>query len=132
MTIQSFTYTEGLKSTIVGPGVTIAAGTLVIDSTSFDLGTQVNSGPTNAFFTLGMPATAVNKQSISVHITNQVTAVGTGPGTTHLQKGVLTGDVLQQPEFSVTFAPVPLPPAAWMLGSALVGLVTVGRRKLGV
>jgi hypothetical protein len=27
---------------------------------------------------------------------------------------------------------VPLPPAAWMLGSALVGLVTVGRRKLGV
>jgi hypothetical protein len=27
-------------------------------------------------------------------------------------------------------APVPLPAAAWMLGSALVGLVTVGRRKL--
>ena len=27
---------------------------------------------------------------------------------------------------------VPLPPAAWMLGSALVGLVAVGRRKLGV
>jgi len=29
-----------------------------------------------------------------------------------------------------TLAPIPLPPAAWMLGSALVGLVTVGRRKL--
>ncbi|MBI2799559.1 MAG: hypothetical protein HYX63_04640 [Gammaproteobacteria bacterium] len=29
-------------------------------------------------------------------------------------------------------AAVPLPPAAWMLGSALVGLVTVGRRKLRV
>lgn len=26
---------------------------------------------------------------------------------------------------------VPLPPALWMLGSALVGLVTVGRRKFG-
>ncbi|MSR13425.1 MAG: hypothetical protein EXR86_02470 [Gammaproteobacteria bacterium] len=33
---------------------------------------------------------------------------------------------------STTAALVPLPPAAWMLGSALVGLVTVGRRKLGV
>ena len=35
-------------------------------------------------------------------------------------------------EISVDTQAVPLPPAAWMLGSALVGLVTVGRRKLGV
>lgn len=32
-------------------------------------------------------------------------------------------------EISVGTQAVPLPPAAWMLGSALVGLVTVGRRK---
>jgi len=35
-------------------------------------------------------------------------------------------------EFSVGTTVVPLPPAAWMLGSALVGLVAVGRRKLNV
>ena len=33
---------------------------------------------------------------------------------------------------AIQAAVVPLPPAAWMLGSALVGLVAVGRRKLGV
>ncbi len=32
-------------------------------------------------------------------------------------------------QFSVETAPVPVPPAVWMLGSAIVGLATVGRRK---
>lgn len=35
-------------------------------------------------------------------------------------------------EITVGTTVVPLPPAAWMLGSALVGLVAVGRRKLNV
>lgn len=49
----------------------------------------------------------------------------TDPGLAFIEKKLV--------DIWVTTAPtsVPLPPAAWMLGSALVGLVTVGRRKLG-
>ena len=46
--------------------------------------------------------------------------------------GVTNGSIGGLYSGAISAAVVPLPPAAWMLGSALVGLVAVGRRKLGV
>ena len=46
--------------------------------------------------------------------------------------GITTGTIGGLYSGAISAAVVPLPPAAWMLGSALVGLVAVGRRKLGV
>ena len=43
--------------------------------------------------------------------------------------GVTTGTAGGIYAGAIDVAPVPLPPAVWMLGSAIVGLVTVGRRK---
>jgi|SRR5262245_55975296 len=48
-----------------------------------------------------------------------------------MDKLVLTSDfgVAQFKQFEISFAPVPLPPAAILFGTALVGLVTLGRRR---
>jgi len=43
--------------------------------------------------------------------------------------GVTTGTAGGIYAGAIDVAPIPLPPAVWMLGSAIVGLVTVGRRK---
>lgn len=43
--------------------------------------------------------------------------------------GVATGSAGGIYAGAIDVAPIPVPPAVWMLGSALVGLATVGRRK---
>jgi hypothetical protein len=43
--------------------------------------------------------------------------------------GVATGSAGGIYAGAIDVAPVPVPPAVWMLGSAIVGLATVGRRK---
>jgi hypothetical protein len=55
---------------------------------------------------------------------------GTGGGNMYLMvNGVSNGTIGGLYSGAISAAPVPLPPAVWMLGSALVGLATVGRRK---
>ena len=138
MFIESFNYHEHLKAiNVIGPGGIAkikATGSLVLNGDSFSLGTFSLSGAT---FLGGTPFVLGNENSIllpgsvtelTVSITNSILAVALGDGTTaNVAKGQFGDEV-----FSVNLAPIPLPPAAWMLGSALVGLVAVGRRKLGV
>jgi len=55
---------------------------------------------------------------------------GTGGGNMYLMiNGVSNGTIGGLYSGAISASPVPLPPAVWMLGSALVGLATVGRRK---
>lgn len=55
---------------------------------------------------------------------------GTAAGNMYLTVvGVTNGSVGGLYSGAISASPVPVPPALWMLGSALVGLATVGRRK---
>ena len=55
---------------------------------------------------------------------------GTTAGNYYLTVGgVATGSAGGIYAGAIDVAPVPVPPAVWMLGSAIVGLATVGRRK---
>jgi len=55
---------------------------------------------------------------------------GTPAGMYYLTfSGVATGTAGGIFAGAIDVAPVPVPPAVWMLGSAIVGLATVGRRK---
>lgn len=65
----------------------------------------------------------VNGDTATVVFTNILAAL-TAPGTQDI--AIISKKLAA---IHVDVAAVPLPPALWMLGSALVGLVTVGRRK---
>ena len=55
---------------------------------------------------------------------------GTNGGNMFLTiQGITNGTIGGLYSGAINASPVPLPPAVWMLGSALVGLATVGRRK---
>lgn len=64
----------------------------------------------------------VNGDTATVVVTNILAAITSSASDTALIWKNLAA-------LKVEVAPVPLPPALWMLGSAVVGLVTVGRRK---
>ena len=67
---------------------------------------------------------ADNLTSVLVTITNTIAAGATGPLGGTIEKTVA--------KVGVVTSPIPLPPAVWMLGSSLVGLIAVGRRKFNV
>ena len=75
-----------------------------------------NWGPLSEAIDLSGSVVTVANMSIS----NQLFATGSGASVFKSEAALVA-----------QIAPIPLPPAAWMLGSALVGLVAVGRRKLG-
>lgn len=59
-------------------------------------------------------------------------AQATGTSTTAVDSSLFTGVWTLQQDGTLTYnqpSTVPLPPAVWLLGSALVGLVGVGRRR---
>ena len=68
---------------------------------------------------------ADNLTSVTVSISNFIGAfAANGTDNATIAKSVAA--------LGVVTSPVPLPPAVWMLGSSLVGLIAVGRRKFNV
>ena len=74
------------------------------------------SGP----FALSTSVLVAGKSSILVNVNNSLFSANGGS----IQKLLST--------VTVDASVVPLPPAVWMLGSSLVGLIAVGRRKINV
>ncbi len=70
--------------------------------------------------------TSIVSSGTELSLTNGPTAAGNYYLTV---AGVATGSAGGIYAGAIDVAPVPVPPAVWMLGSAIVGLATVGRRK---
>ncbi len=103
-----------------GTGVAAAQGKLTADGKSQNTVFASYFGGASGPFTIATSVAVAGKSSIAVNVNNSLFSAGGGS----IEKLSSVIDV------EVTA--VPLPPAAWMLGAALGGLVTVGRRKLGV
>lgn len=113
---ESGTFTNGANAT------TVDTGSWSVNGVGGVLGTEVHTAGatgTSGTWSLGT-FTNPNSSTALVTITNTLVAIA-GPTNANIAKTLAS--------VSVDLAPVPLPPAAWMLGSALVALVTVGRRK---
>jgi hypothetical protein len=70
--------------------------------------------------------------NIPVAETWDITATGSSPTVTALSGTILASSPAFpgfHPTFSGTFSQVPVPAAVWMMGSGLLGLVGVGRRR---
>ncbi len=133
--ITKIEYKESTHAVITTAGFAASTGSLSANGDAHTLGFHMYGSATDAtddLSTLFSYSIADATTLVNVVITNSLVAVGFPGGTSTVSKA--GPGALLNPTFEVTLAaaPVPLPPAAWMLGSALVGLVTVGRRKLGV
>lgn len=126
--ITKVSYTESGSGQTTN-GVALATGSITADGTPKNFLTQLftpNTGLSN--WSIGGSVDVANKQEIIVSIVNSLFAVTFG-GLTDIATISKTGATLTIE--TIEAAPIPLPPAAWLLGSALVGLVTMGRRSLG-
>ncbi len=106
-----------------------ASGQFYIDGTPMTIDSGLFSTPTGIStpWSLGVQGALANAISTNVKIFNVLDAnlfAAVGIGRVSIAKSII--------EVWGASTPVPLPPAVWMLGSALVGLVTVGRRRLGI
>lgn len=127
--ITGIEYTEHLtaeRTYTNGGAVTISTGSWVVDNktTYFDqvIGTSDLGGSTFEF-DMGLSKSWNVSDAITdleISINNQITAVAFGDGEASLTKYPAT--------FTVTLSQVPLPPAVWLLGSAILGLGTIRRR----
>lgn len=99
----------------------ISAGGLGVKQSADDVGAN---GLFTTTWTISKSVSLSDATSAALKLQNILIA-GHG-GAADLQGAFIEKKLVQ---FSVDTAPVPLPPAVWMLGSAIVGLVTVGRRK---
>lgn len=120
--ITKITYTESGKGETTN-GFAAATGSITADGTPKNFLTQLFIPNTSeSDWSITGSVNVANKDSIAVSIVNSLFAAAFLP--TDLAYVEKTGASI-----SVDIAPVPVPPAVWMLGSAIVGLATVGRRK---
>jgi len=123
--ITSVDYAEGGSGQTTN-GVASATASLVADSIPRNLPIQffsLNTGGTWETSTQGLPILINNKTSIDVSIVNSLFAVAFG-----------SGDIAQisktSASLTVGVAPIPLPAAVWLFGSALIGFVSFSGRRL--
>lgn len=108
-----------LTGTIVGGGSvsipTLAAGFAQID--------VAVSGVSSAIFTPDISAAnGIFSLALNSNAVNGVTSV--------LGRAVGAGDLLLGADGNLQLQPVPLPAAAWLLGSALIGIASISRRTI--
>ena len=130
--ITSVSFIEAGDIFITGSGFVFVTGAMTVNSETVSLGsTQLfRTQAIDTTFTLdsdgqGTPITidlATPLNEVEVTITNSLVASAFGPNSSaSIEKTLATVGV----ETTV----VPLPPAAWMMGSALLGLAAIRRKR---
>jgi hypothetical protein len=123
--ITSVSYSESGTGSVSGAAIARAKARMVIDGTLQDLGSQTFVFGSSGEWVLPEVETSfaiASLQSVDIDIINELLAAALGPGAT-------ASIAKTSASFSVTLAPVPLPPALGMLGVGLLALATVNRRK---
>ena len=114
----------------VTDGIVIADGSLVVGGDSTDLGNPTIivpgvGGNANGNFSFGFSSpvsiAVPGLEEVDISATNSLIAVAFGNSLANITK--------TEAFFEVELAPIPLPPALWMLGSAILGLVAVRRKQ---
>ncbi len=120
--ITSVSYTEEGDGETTN-GIATASGALVADGIPANFLTQVFGPQTSSAWSITPTPIAIdNKTEIAVSINNNLFAIALGGGETATISKTFA-------ELEVGLTAIPLPPAILMLGSALVGLGTVGMRR---
>ncbi len=122
--ITEVTYAESGVANTGADGLASASGTMLVDGQLFNFltATVLPNSMLNATWGSGGDVIVANKSSILVSITHSLIAAIFGPGApANISKTAAT--------LTVTTALIPLPPAAWLFGTALVALVSIGVRR---
>lgn len=126
--IDTLEYTEDVSLTVPS-GVAIANGSLLVEyhdtSTTSSLGSVVApSGSKTGFLGTTPIDLPFGTTQVVATINNSLFAFSTESG------GESTLASKSNAFFETTVAPIPLPPAVWLLGTALLGLLAVRRNGL--
>lgn len=124
--ITGINYFESGSYSVTG-GVVGADGSVVVGGVSTDLGspTVVTDAIGTAAGTFMYPVSVAvpGAETLDISATNSLFAVVFG------NPGASASIVKDTAYFEVELTAVPVPPALWMMGSALVGLVAVRRKR---
>jgi hypothetical protein len=120
--ITSIDYTES-GSGFATNGIATASGSLVADNIPTNFVTETIVPNDSRLWDITLDTILIdNKQSIAVSITNSLFAYSFAPGEqAFIEKTEAT--------LTVGITAVPLPAAAWLFGSAMLGLMGVARRR---
>lgn len=135
--ISEIFYQESLKTIITpnsGSAWSIAQGSISVNGVARTLGSAFFASATDTTFGLDVSYDLSGQQvsTAAVAITNSIFAAANGDGEAFIAKGYDSGGV-SLPRLEVTLEAVPIPAAAWLFGSALIGFVVYGRgRRRGV
>lgn len=122
--ITSISYTEGGNGETGSSGFATATGSITLDGDTRNFLTQLFTPNTNntGWTITPLAFTGLNQTAVELNIDNVLNAFEFGgTGVAFVEKTLA--------EINVGLTAIPLPPAIFMLGAAIAGLATVGRRK---
>jgi len=118
--ITSISYSEGGDGDASGGGVSFAVASVVVNGQAMEPISRVFAGGSGGWDASTSMSFSDVVTSAAMSVTNTLAAFG-GAGSASISKTFAN--------VTAEIAPIPVPPAVWMLGSAIIGLATVGRRK---
>ena len=100
------------------PGVSISGDLLTAKLTGFNF--DANDLGFSTYITSGYASLFGTQESVYLSATGLAAALGFGTGSLHATVNPLSANAITT---------VPVPAAVWLFGSALAGLISIGRRK---
>lgn len=118
--ITKITYSEGGTGSASSGGVSFAVASVIVNGSAIEPISRAFLGGSGGWDAETSVSFTTDITSATLSVTNTLAAFG-GGGSAAIAKTFAN--------VSAEIAPIPVPPAVWMLGSAIIGLATVGRRK---